>query len=66
MFPAQGVEFAYIYEFTHCSVGLGAVKPDLALITYRFTHKIRKIFDTDFLSGSDVDVAVADFIFIFY
>ena len=59
--PAEAVEFAYVYEFAHCAVGLGGIKCHFSGKTYGFYNKSGKLPYCQFLACADIDVTIADF-----
>lgn len=58
--PAEGVELAYVDELAHCAVRLGGVELDGSGEAYGLDYQLGKFPDGEFLSGADIDVAVAD------
>ena len=60
MRPAKRVEFRDINEFTHGAIRFTGIKHHLALKVYSLHHQFRQFPDSEFLAGTDVDVAVAD------
>ena len=60
MVPPQSVQFRRIGQLAHSAVRFAAVEGQFSLIPYSFYNTFGQLADGDFLTGADVDVAVAD------
>ena len=60
MRPAEAVELIYRDELAHGSIWLAGVKLYLAFETYCLYYKLRMFTDGKLLTGSHIDVAVAN------
>jgi hypothetical protein len=55
------VEFRYVNELAHRTVRFGCVELYGAFKSNRFYYQFGELTDGQFLAGSDIDVAIADF-----
>ena len=66
MVPPQSVQFRRIGQLAHSAVRFAAVEGQFSLIPYSLYNTFGQLADGDFLTGADVDVAVADIFATFF
>ena len=60
MSPAEGVEFAHVYQFAHGSIGLGSIKLYRSFKTDGLDYQFGEPADGEFLASADIDMAIAN------
>ena len=58
--PAKAVEFLYINELAHGTIGLAGIKLNFTLKAYCLDNQLGELTDGEFLASADIDVTVAD------